>query len=82
MLRLNQHQGSMKHSRPRTTAELNHSAKIEINPRLNIKHYFRSADILLKQARVYYHEADLENAYILFLKYTKWVCSRAYLKQS
>ena len=61
----------MRTIRPRGTAELNKLATIEINPRINIKHYFRSADILIKQARVYYNEGDYENAYILFLKYTK-----------
>ncbi|KAI7854006.1 hypothetical protein BDC45DRAFT_569553 [Circinella umbellata] len=58
----NTSQGTMRTIRPRGTAELNKLATIEINPRINIKHYFRSADILIKQARVYYNEKDYENA--------------------
>ncbi|KAJ8652193.1 hypothetical protein O0I10_012204 [Lichtheimia ornata] len=60
----------MTHTRPRTTAELNKLGIPEFNPHINIKHYFRSAELLLRQARVYRTEGDLENAYVLYLKYT------------
>ncbi|CDS10782.1 hypothetical protein LRAMOSA11268 [Lichtheimia ramosa] len=60
----------MTHTRPRTTAELNKLGIPEFNPHINIKHYFRSAELLLRQARVYRNEGDLENAYVLYLKYT------------
>lgn len=62
----------MTHTRPRTTAELNKLGIPEFNPHINIKHYFRSAELLLRQARVYRTEGDLENAYVLYLKYTKY----------
>ena len=65
----------MTHTRPRTTAELNKLGIPEFNPHINIKHYFRSAELLLRQARVYRNEGDLENAYVLYLKYTKYYFS-------
>jgi STAM-binding protein len=57
--------------KPRSTAELNRQASIQVDSNINITLYFRSADHLLKQARVYFLEDDLEHAYVLYMKYLK-----------
>lgn len=57
--------------KPRSPAELGRQATISVDPNIPIRLYFRSADLLLKQARVYKLENDLEHAYMLYMKYTK-----------
>jgi STAM-binding protein len=56
---------------PRSTTELERQAAITVEPTISIRLYFRSADLLLKQARVYKLEQDFEHAYVLYMKYTK-----------
>ncbi|KAL9550327.1 hypothetical protein PS6_005600 [Mucor atramentarius] len=56
--------------KPRSPAELGKQAVISVDPNIPIRLYFRSADLLLKQARVYKLEHDLEHAYVLYMKYT------------
>lgn len=56
---------------PRSTAELAKQATVSVDPNQAIRFYFRSADQILKQARVYRLEHDLEHAYIFYMKYTK-----------
>ncbi|KAF1799931.1 hypothetical protein V8B55DRAFT_1542796 [Mucor lusitanicus] len=56
--------------KPRSPAELGRQATISVDPNIPIRLYFRSADLLLKQARVYKLENDLEHAYMLYMKYT------------
>lgn len=56
---------------PRSPAELGNQAAISVDSNIPIRLYFRSADLLLKQARVYKDENDLEHAYVLYMKYTK-----------
>jgi STAM-binding protein len=56
---------------PRSPTELEKQATVAVDPNLSIRLYFRSADLLLKQARVYKLEQDFEHAYILYMKYTK-----------
>lgn len=55
---------------PRSTTELGKQAVISVDPNIPIRLYFRSADLLLRQARVYKLEQDLEHAYVLYMKYT------------
>ncbi|CEG69697.1 Putative Ubiquitin thiolesterase [Rhizopus microsporus] len=54
----------------RSTEELEQLANITVDHNIPVKLYFRSAELLLKQARVYKLENDLEHAYILYMKYT------------
>ncbi|KAI8376164.1 uncharacterized protein BYT42DRAFT_534381 [Radiomyces spectabilis] len=56
--------------RPQSTTELNALAAIQFDSKTPIRLYFRSADLLIKQARVYKAENDLRHAYILYMKYT------------
>ncbi|CEP14054.1 hypothetical protein [Parasitella parasitica] len=56
--------------KPRSPTELGEQATISVDPNIPIRLYFRSADLLLKQARVYKLEKDLEHAYVLYMKYT------------
>lgn len=56
---------------PRSTTELGKQAAISVDPNIPIRLYFRSADLLLRQARVYKLEQDWEHAYVLYMKYTK-----------
>lgn len=56
---------------PRSPAELEKQTIITVDPNISIRLYFRSADLLLKQARVYKLEQDFEHAYVLYMKYTK-----------
>lgn len=58
-------------SKSRSTEELEQLANITVDHNIPVKLYFRSAELLLKQARVYKLENDLEHAYILYMKYTK-----------
>ncbi|KAI9468077.1 MAG: hypothetical protein EXX96DRAFT_113151 [Benjaminiella poitrasii] len=55
---------------PRSSAELSRQASVIVEPTIPIRLYFRSADLLIKQARVYKLEHDLEHAYVLYMKYT------------
>ncbi|KAF7722633.1 hypothetical protein EC973_002905 [Apophysomyces ossiformis] len=57
-------------SSPKSTAELSELATIQVDPRTNIRLYFRSADALIKQARVYKAEGDFQHAYVFYMKYT------------
>lgn len=61
------------HVRPYSTAELNKLGAIKVDSNTPIRLYFRSADLLLKQARVYRNEGDLQEAYRLYMKYSKYV---------
>ena len=56
---------------PRSTAELSEQAVVSVEPNLSIRLYFRSAELLLRQARIYQLENDLERAYVQYMKYTK-----------
>jgi hypothetical protein len=56
---------------PRSPTELGKQAVISVDPNIPIRLYFRSADLLLRQARVYKLEQDWERAYVLYMKYTK-----------
>ncbi|KAI8062550.1 hypothetical protein BC940DRAFT_308532 [Gongronella butleri] len=56
--------------RPRSTAELGRLAAVQIDENTPIRLFFRSADLVIKQARVYKMEHDYEQAYILYMKYT------------
>jgi STAM-binding protein len=58
-------------TQPRSSAELGKQATISVDPNISIRLYFRSADLLLRQARVYKLEQDWEHAYVLYMKYTK-----------
>ncbi|GAB5585855.1 hypothetical protein Unana1_00755 [Umbelopsis nana] len=58
------------HVRPYSTAELNKLGAIKVDSNTPIRLYFRSADLLLKQARVYRNEGDLQEAYRLYMKYS------------
>lgn len=60
-----------KMANPRSTTELANLATVSVDPNQAIRLYFRSADQILKQARVYKLEHDLEHAYIFYMKYTK-----------
>ncbi|ORX45661.1 Mov34-domain-containing protein [Hesseltinella vesiculosa] len=60
----------MAKNRPRSTSELGRLASIQVDSNTPIRLYFRSADLLIKQARVYKMEYDYEHAYVLYMKYT------------
>ncbi|KAI8096923.1 uncharacterized protein BX664DRAFT_325188 [Halteromyces radiatus] len=55
---------------PRSTKELGRLASIQVDSNTFIRLYFRSADLLIKQARVYKMEKDYQHAYVLYMKYT------------
>ncbi|KAG0176420.1 hypothetical protein DFQ29_006168 [Apophysomyces sp. BC1021] len=55
---------------PKPTTELNKLATIQVDSSTPIRLYFRSADLLIKQARVYKAEGDFQHAYVLYMKYT------------
>lgn len=57
-------------TRPRSTAELSEQITVQVEHNVPIRLYFRSADLLLRQARVYKLENDLEHAFSLYMKYT------------
>lgn len=58
-------------TQPRSSAELAKQATVQVDPNTPIRLYFRSADLLLRQARVYKLEQDWDHAYVLYMKYTK-----------
>lgn len=62
----------MADAKPKTTAELNKLASVSVDQSIPIRLYFRSADLLIKQAHIYRSEGDLEQAYVLYMKYTKY----------
>jgi len=49
-------------------------AKIHTDDCIPIDIYISSADLMLKQARIYYREENQEQAYLYFMKYIKYVC--------
>ncbi|KAI7864963.1 hypothetical protein BDF14DRAFT_1828917 [Spinellus fusiger] len=57
-------------SHPRSLSELTEAAAVTIDPSLPLHLFYRSADLTIKQARVYEAERDLGRAYVLYLKYT------------
>ncbi|CAO3636054.1 unnamed protein product [Cunninghamella blakesleeana] len=60
----------MTQLQPQSTIELGQLAAFHVELNTPIRLYFRSADLLLKQARIYKKELDYEHAYILYMKYT------------
>lgn len=56
---------------PKSPADLAKLASISVDPNISIRLYFRSADLLFKQACIYKLEHDWEHAYVLYMKYTK-----------
>ncbi|KAI8329077.1 hypothetical protein BC941DRAFT_443827 [Chlamydoabsidia padenii] len=60
----------MPQNPPRSTEELGTLASIQVDSNTPIRLYFRSADLLIKQARVYKMEKDYQHAYVLYMKYT------------
>ncbi|KAJ1984804.1 hypothetical protein H4R34_000424 [Dimargaris verticillata] len=50
--------------------ELNRRAEVVLDPRYSISKYALSSQGMLQQARVYMDEGNLNNAYILYLRYT------------
>ncbi|ORZ03422.1 hypothetical protein BCR43DRAFT_510478 [Syncephalastrum racemosum] len=60
----------MTQVQPRSTKDLADLAQVEVDPSKPIRYYLRSAELLIKQARIYRNEGDLEHAYFLYMKYT------------
>ncbi|KAJ2997990.1 hypothetical protein HDV02_004992 [Globomyces sp. JEL0801] len=56
--------------------QLNKNAEINIDHSKNLILYLRSADMLFKQANIYYLELDYKRAYVLYLKYSNLVISK------
>ena len=56
---------------PRSIKELNREARVHTDDSIPLAIYISSADLLLKQARIYFEEDNEEQAYIYFLKYIK-----------
>lgn len=56
---------------PRSIKELNRRAKVYTDDCIPIDIYLSSANLLLKQARIYYKEENEEQAYVYYLKYIK-----------
>ncbi|KAJ1960634.1 hypothetical protein IWQ62_004153 [Dispira parvispora] len=50
--------------------ELNRRAEIKLDPRYSISKYVLSSQGMLQQAKTYAEEGNLNNAYILYLRYT------------
>ncbi|KAJ1908804.1 hypothetical protein IWQ60_011516, partial [Tieghemiomyces parasiticus] len=50
--------------------ELNRRAEVSLDPRYTIGKYAYSSQGMIQQARTYLQEGNLNNAYILFLRYT------------
>ncbi|KAJ1655486.1 hypothetical protein IWQ61_004776 [Dispira simplex] len=50
--------------------ELNRRAEIKLDPRYSISKYVLSSQSMLQQAKTYAEEGNLNNAYILYLRYT------------
>lgn len=61
-------------SPPKSIKELNAMAKVHTDDCIPIDIYISSADLMLKQARIYYREENQEQAYLYFMKYIKYVC--------
>ncbi|KAH8552672.1 hypothetical protein BGW37DRAFT_292445 [Umbelopsis sp. PMI_123] len=59
------------HVRPYSIAELNKLSETKVDANTPIRLYFRSAQSVLQQARVYMKEGDFQEAYRLYMKYTK-----------
>ncbi|KAI8582491.1 hypothetical protein K450DRAFT_227425 [Umbelopsis ramanniana AG] len=59
------------HVRPYSIAELNNLSETKVDANTPIRLYFRSAKSVLQQARVYMNEGDFQEAYRLYMKYTK-----------
>ncbi|KAG0184173.1 hypothetical protein DFQ28_011659 [Apophysomyces sp. BC1034] len=60
----------MTRNETRSVAELHALALVQIDARIPIRLYIRSANLLFKQAKVYQQEGDLVQSYIWYLKYT------------
>lgn len=58
---------------PRSIKELNRRAKVYTDDCIPIDIYLSSANLLLKQARIYYKEENEEQAYVYYLKYINLV---------
>ncbi|KAL9553485.1 hypothetical protein MBANPS3_003279 [Mucor bainieri] len=56
-------------SPPKSIKELNTLAKVHTDDCIPIDIYISSADLMLKQARIYYREENQEQAYLYFMKY-------------
>lgn len=56
---------------PKSIEELHLVAKMYTDDCIPIEIYTSSADLLIKQARIYYKEENEEQAYVYFLKYIK-----------
>ncbi|KAK4511924.1 uncharacterized protein ATC70_003923 [Mucor velutinosus] len=56
-------------SPPKSIKELNAMAKVHTDDCIPIDIYISSADLMLKQARIYYREENQEQAYLYFMKY-------------
>lgn len=54
---------------------LHQAAEVPFDVARPIRFYVRSADSVFKQACIYKAEGDLEKAFILFLKYSKYVAT-------
>ncbi|CAO3616055.1 unnamed protein product [Mucor fragilis] len=54
---------------PKTIKELNTMAKVHTDDCIPIDIYISSANLMLKQARIYYREENQEQAYLYFMKY-------------
>lgn len=58
-------------SPPKSIKELNAMAKVHTDDCIPIDIYISSADLMLKQARIYFREENQEQAYLYFMKYIK-----------
>jgi hypothetical protein len=58
-------------SPPKSIKELNAMAKVHVEDCIPIDIYLSSADLMLKQARIYFKEENQEQAYLYFMKYIK-----------
>jgi hypothetical protein len=56
---------------PKSINELNALAKMPTDDCIPTEIYLCSADLLLKQARIYYTEENQQQAYLYFMKYIK-----------
>ncbi|KAI8883228.1 hypothetical protein K501DRAFT_92399 [Backusella circina FSU 941] len=58
---------------PKSLSELNELATIHIDECIPIEIYIHSADLLIRQARIYNKEGNEEQAYVFYLKYINLV---------
>lgn len=56
---------------PKSITELNLLAKVHTDQCIPTDIYVNSANLLLKQARIYFREENEEQAYVYYLKYIK-----------